>query len=74
MSVCPSFRPSVRLSVRVCVRKLAPILAVVSHNVTNKSYLVSAMSEKYSFWVTLRPQSDRGRRGKAEVRILVFNP
>ena len=30
------------------------------------------MSEKYAFWVTLRPQSDRCRRGKAEVRILDF--
>ena len=28
------------------------------------------MSEKYSFWVTLRPQSDRCRRGKAKVCIL----
>ena len=27
------------------------------------------MSEKYAFWVTLRPQSDRCCRGKAEVRI-----
>ena len=30
------------------------------------------MSEKYSFWVTLRPQSDRCYRGEAEVRILNF--
>ena len=30
------------------------------------------MSEKYSFWVTLRPQSDRCCRGEAEVRILYF--
>ena len=30
------------------------------------------MSEKYAFWVTLRPQSDRCRRGKAKVRILNF--
>ena len=30
------------------------------------------MSEKYAFWVTLRPQSDRCRRGKAEVLILDF--
>ena len=30
------------------------------------------MSEKYAFWVTLRPQSDRCRRGEAEVRILYF--
>ena len=30
------------------------------------------MSEKYAFWVTLRPQSDRCRRGEAKVRILDF--
>ena len=30
------------------------------------------MSEKYAFWVTLRPQSDCCRRGEAEVRILDF--
>ena len=35
----------------------------ISQNVSNKSCLVCAMSEKYSFWVTLRPQSDRCYRG-----------
>ena len=30
------------------------------------------MSEKYAFWVTLRPQSDHCCRGEAEVRILDF--
>ena len=30
------------------------------------------MSEKYAFWVTLRPQSDRCRQGEAEVCILDF--
>ena len=30
------------------------------------------MSEKYAFWVTLKPQSDHCHRGKAEVRILNF--
>ena len=30
------------------------------------------MGEKYAFWVTLRPQSDRCYRGEAEVRILDF--
>ena len=30
------------------------------------------MSEKYAYWVTHRPQSDRCRRGKAKVRILDF--
>ena len=54
------------------VRRLAQILAVVLQNVTNKSCLVCAMSEKYAFWVTLRPQSDHCRRGKAKVRILDF--
>ena len=63
-SVCPS--------VRLCVRKLAPIPAVASQNGTNKSCLVCAMSEKYAFLVTLRPQSDRCRQGQAKVRILDF--
>ena len=63
MSVCPS----VCVSVFPFVRKLA-----LSHNITNKSCLVYVMSEKYSFWVTLRPQSESCRRGKAEVRILDF--
>ena len=30
------------------------------------------MSEKYAFWVTLRPQSDYCGRGEAEVRIFNF--
>ena len=30
------------------------------------------MSEKYAFWVTLRPQSDRCGQGEAEVRLLDF--
>ena len=30
------------------------------------------MSEKYAFWVTLRPQSDHCREGEAEVRIIDF--
>ena len=67
-SVCSSVRPSVRL----CVRKLAQIPAVVSQNVTNKSCLVCVMSEKYAFWFTLRPQSDRCSQGKAKVCILYF--
>ena len=46
--------------------------AVVLQNVTNKSCLVCAMSEKCSFWVTLRPQSDRCCQGEAEVLILNF--
>ena len=59
-------------SVRPCVRKLTPIPAVVQQNVTNKSCFVCVMSEKYAFWVTLRPQSDRCRRGEAEVRLFDF--
>ena len=69
MSVCPSIRACVR---RPSVRKITQIPAVVSQNVTNKSCLVCAMSKKYSFWVTFRPQSDRCCQGKAEVRILNF--
>ena len=65
-SVCP---PS---AVWACVQKITPIPAVGSHNVTNKSCFVCVMSEKYAFWVTLRPPSDRCCRGKAEVRILNF--
>ncbi len=30
------------------------------------------MSEKYAFWVTLRPQSDPCCQAEAEVRILDF--
>ena len=51
---------------------MVTIPAVVSENVTNKSCLVCDKSEKYASWVTLRPQSDRCRRGEAEVRILDF--
>ena len=32
--------------------------------------MVCVISEKYAFWVTLRPQSDCCGRGEAEVRIL----
>ena len=49
-----SFRVSVR---RLCVRKLAPIPAVVSQNVTNKSCLVCVISEKYALLVTLSDHS-----------------
>ena len=63
MSVCPSFFQSVCL----CVRKLQAIPAVISQNVTNKSSLVCVKSEKYAFFVNLRPlRSMRG--GKAELR------
>merc|ERR1711973_220240 len=56
----------------MCFRKLTSIPAVVQQNVTNKSCLVCVMTEKYAFWITLRPQTDRCRRGKAEVRVLDF--
>ena len=68
--VCLSFRPS--LCPCMCVRKLTPVSAVRSQNVTNRSLLMSVKSEKYAFWVTLRPQSDCCRQGEAKVRILNF--
>ena len=37
-----------------------------------KSCLMCVMSEKYAFWVTLRPQSDSCRQGEAEVHIFDF--
>ena len=49
-NVCLSIRPSVRS----CVRKLTPISAVVSQNVTDKSFLVWGKTEIYAFWVILR--------------------
>ena len=54
------------------VRKLILIPTVVQQNITNKSCLICVMSEKYAFWVTLRPKSDRCRQGEAKVRILNF--
>ena len=62
-------RASVR---RPSVRKITQIPAVVSQNVTNKSCLVCVESEKYASWVTLRPQWDRCRQGKAEACIIGF--
>ena len=47
-SVCPSaaaVRPTIR---RASVRKLAPIPAVGSQNVSNKSCLVCVYSKKYA--------------------------
>ena len=69
MSVCPSVASICPV---LSFQKLASIHAVVSQNVTIKSYLVCVKSEKYASWVTLRPQWDRCRRGEAEVRILNF--
>ena len=37
-------------------------------SITNKQKFYG--SEKYAFWVTLRPQSDRCHQGKAKVHIL----
>ena len=68
MSVCPFVR---RPSIRPCVRKLAPIPAVVSQNVTNKSCLVCVMSEKYAFWVTLRLLGSI-LQGKVELHTLHY--
>ena len=48
------------------------IPAFLSQNFSNKSCLVCFKCEKYASLVTLRPQWDRYRRGKAEVRILDF--
>ena len=70
--VCLSIHPFVRSSVVLSPQKLTSIPASVSQNVTNKSCLVCVKSEKYASWVTLRPQLDCCRRGKAEVRILNF--
>ena len=67
MSVCPSTS-----AVRASVRTPAPIPAVVSENVTNKSCLICVQSEKYASWVNLTPQLDCCCRGEAEVRILDF--
>ena len=53
-------------------QKLTSILASVSQNVTNRSCFVCIKSEKYTSWVTLKPQWDRCRRSEAEVRILDF--
>ena len=69
--VCLSFRrpPS---SIREFVQKLTTMPAVVAQNVVNQSCLVCVMSEKYAYWVTLRPQWERCHRGEAEVHILDF--
>ena len=53
-------------------QKLTSISARVSQNVINKSCLACVKSEKYACWVTLRPQWEHSRRGKAEVCILDF--
>jgi hypothetical protein len=35
--------------------KLGPIPAVIPQNVTNKSLLACLKSEKYAFWIILKP-------------------
>ena len=52
LSVHPSFRPSVLFRVS---EKLTSKPASVSQNVIDKSCLVYVKSEKYIFWVNLRP-------------------
>ena len=54
------------LSVRPCVQKLTLVSAVGSQNDTNRSFLVRVKSEKYAFWVTLRPL---GSMSQGEVKI-----
>ena len=67
LHVCLSIRPSVpSVSSIPCVQKLTPVSAVGSQNVTNRSFLVSVKSEKYAFWVTLRPL---GSMSQGEVKI-----
>ena len=42
-------------SVQSCVQTLTSVSAVRSRNVSDRSFLISVKSEKYTFWVTLRP-------------------
>ena len=63
MSACPSFP--------LCVQKLAQIPAVLSQNVTYKSFLISVKSEKYASLVTFRPLGSV-RIGEAELRTLCY--
>ena len=60
----PFRRLCVRPSIRLCVRKLAPIPTVVSQNVTNKSFLVCAMGEKYTFWSPTDPSQTAAAEAK----------
>ena len=48
------------------------ILSLELQNVPDKSCLVFVKSEKYAYWVTLRPLCNRYCRGEAEVHILDF--
>ena len=61
-----SVRPSLRC---LCVRKLTPFSAVISQNVTNKSFMVCVDDEKYAILVTLGPIGSI-RNSKAEIHTL----
>ena len=64
---------SIHVFVRFCLsKKLPPVSAVFSQNVTNKSCLTCVKNEKYAPWVTIRPKQDCCGRGEAEVRIIDF--
>ena len=71
--VCLSIHPSVVPDPCFRPSNLTSTPASVSQNgLTNKSCLLCIKSEKYASWVTLRPQWDRCRRGKAEVHLFDF--
>ena len=42
--------------VYLSVRKLTPVSAVVSPNVTNRSFLACVKSEKFAFWIEYVPE------------------
>ena len=70
LHICPSLRRRRRHVTSRHTFKL-PIPAVDSQNVSNKSCLACAQSEKYSFWFTLRPLGSM-RRGEAELHTLQY--
>ena len=55
-----------------CVQKLTPVSAVGSQNVTNRSFLLSVKSEKYAFWVTLRPLGSMSQ-GEGKIHALQYS-
>ena len=62
---------SIRLS-SPCVKKLTPVSAVESQNVTNRSFLVNVKSKKYAFWVTLRCLGSKSQ-GKVKIHALRYS-
>ena len=72
LHICPSLRRRRRRR-HVTSRHTfkLPIPAVDSQNVSNKSCLACAQSEKYSFWFTLRPLGSM-RQGEAELHTLQY--